>query len=89
MELDNIWENVLRDDDEGNDRSKSNVDLAESIQKLDDNELTPFSLELPSSFENSPVVEMDELVSDHRSTPSNLEWSLNTNSITHKYSFNL
>ncbi|CAH2984128.1 unnamed protein product [Chilo suppressalis] len=83
QELADIWEEVLQEDGGSKkiicDSSIRNVMSVQSVNDIYSNQPSTFSLEVPSSFENSPLIQLEELeVSHHRSTPVNLELSVPT-----------
>ncbi|CAG5036258.1 unnamed protein product [Parnassius apollo] len=75
QKLADVWEEVLHEDGGPNeitcDSSILNVMSDPSANDVYSNQPSTFSLEVPSSFENSPLIQLDELleVSDHSSTP--------------------
>jgi hypothetical protein len=81
MQLNDIWEDVLQDDDmDAN--SACNLNSPQLVQdSLNSNQPTPFSLELPPSYDNSPMIEITELMvdtSDPTSTPKKSELDILT-----------
>ncbi|CAG4980856.1 unnamed protein product [Parnassius apollo] len=84
QKLADLWEEVLHEEGGTNeitcDSSILNVMSDLSANDVYSNQPSRFSLEVLSSFENSPLIQLDELleVSDHRSTPVNLELSVLT-----------
>ncbi|CAF4755642.1 unnamed protein product [Pieris macdunnoughi] len=83
QELADIWEEVLHEDG-GTEEITCDSPIPNvsdpSAKDVYSNQPSTFSLEVPSSFENSPLIQLEELleVSHHRSTPVNLELSLPT-----------
>ncbi|KAH9642175.1 hypothetical protein HF086_002331 [Spodoptera exigua] len=79
-----IWEEVLHEDggikEITCDSSIRNDMPDQSAEDIYSNHPSTFSLEVPSSFENSPLIQLEELldVSHHRSTPVNSELSVPT-----------
>ncbi|RVE43435.1 hypothetical protein evm_011930 [Chilo suppressalis] len=83
QELADIWEEVLQEDGGSKkiicDSSIRNVMSVQSVNDIYSNQPSTFSLAVPSSFENSSLIQLEELeVSHHRSTPVNLELSVST-----------
>ncbi|KAJ8728300.1 hypothetical protein PYW08_016685 [Mythimna loreyi] len=84
QELADVWEEVLHEDNGTKEiachSSIPNVMSNSSAENVYSNQPSTFSLEVPSSFENSPLIQLEDLleVADHRSTPVNLELSVPT-----------
>ncbi|CAG4972184.1 unnamed protein product [Parnassius apollo] len=84
QKLADVWEEVLHEDGGTNEITcdSSILNVMSDLSAIDvySNQPSRFSLEVSSSFENSPLIQLDELleVSDHRSTPVNLELSVLT-----------
>lgn len=74
-ELADVWEEVMHEDgvtkEITSDNSIQNVISYPPAEDIYSNQPSTFSLEVPSSFENSPLIQLEELleVSQHRSTP--------------------
>lgn len=91
QQLSGLWEEILQDDDEcretvpeegAHPTRSTNEPLSTSStlpdEDVDSNQPTPFSLEVPSSFENSPLIQIEELQKSHRTTPVSMELSIPT-----------
>ncbi|KAL4718628.1 hypothetical protein ACJJTC_005182 [Scirpophaga incertulas] len=82
--LADVWEDVMK---EGKTQETTCCDSSEPIlttsyqpgEDIYSNQLSTFSLEVPSSFENSPIIPFEDLEDSHdRSTPINSELSVPT-----------